>query len=333
MESKQLLQTEEPAQQNIGPAKSSNGTRRVKRYRPGDPAPDEGRRVSKEEYFARWYENPYPDIDVSYEWNNGILEAKPLPNRPQLDLYNWFLALLQRYIATFQNAALINLETGFELKMPDPTEPSGHREAVRKPDIGVILDTNPTFWGRIEQRHYEGVCDLVVEAVSDSTAAEVLRDTDEKRVDYALGGVKEYFILDPNGEHMNFYRIASDARFQTIQSDEEGVIRSDVLDGLQFRQDDLYRKPDLEDLALDPVYNGYVLPGYQVLADKAEREELRADHEAQRADHEAQRADQEAQRADREAAARQQAEEQAAASESQLRELGEELERLRKRHS
>ncbi len=51
---------------------------------PANPlAPDEGRRVSKEEYWARWYENPYPHIDVSYEWNNGILEAKPLPNYPQ----------------------------------------------------------------------------------------------------------------------------------------------------------------------------------------------------------------------------------------------------------
>ena len=326
MESRELLRTEAPLQQDVEPGKSGNGTRRVKPYRLGDPAPDEGRRVSKEEYFARWYENPYPDIDISYEWNNGILEAKPLPNRPQLDLYNWFLALLQRYIATFQNAALINLETGFELKMPDPTEPSGHREAVRKPDIGVILDTNPTFWGRIEQRHFEGVCDLVVEAVSDSTAAEVRRDTDEKRVDYALGGVTEYFILDPNGEHINFYRLATNARFQTIQSDELGVIRSEVLEGLQFRLDDLFSKPDLEELALDPVYSEYVLPGYQVLADKAERE-------AQRADHEAQRADNEAQRADREAAARQQVEEQATARESELRELREELERLRKRHS
>ena len=45
-------------------------------------APDEGRCVSLEEYWDRWYENPYPDIDVSYEWNNGRLEAKPLPNAP-----------------------------------------------------------------------------------------------------------------------------------------------------------------------------------------------------------------------------------------------------------
>ena len=63
-------------------------------------APDDGRYVTKEEYWARWYENPYPDIDVSYEWNNGRLEAKPLPNEPQLDLYNWFLDLLRHYIST-----------------------------------------------------------------------------------------------------------------------------------------------------------------------------------------------------------------------------------------
>ena len=61
-------------------------------------APDHGRRVTKEEYWARWYQNPYPDIDVSYEWNNGILEAKPLPNYPQTRLYRWFSLLLGCYV-------------------------------------------------------------------------------------------------------------------------------------------------------------------------------------------------------------------------------------------
>ena len=312
MGSREILQPDAQEKQDVGPGESRNGSRQERPYRAGDPAPDEGRRVSKAEYFARWYENPYPDIDVSYEWNNGILEAKPWPNRPQLDLYNWFLTLLQRNIATFRHAALLNLETGFELKMPDPTDPSGQREAVRKPDIGVILDTNPTPWGRIDQRHFEGVCDLVVEAVSDSTRAEVLRDTEEKRVDYALGGVREYFILDPSGEYMNFYRLVSGGRYQAIQPDGEGVLRSDVLEGLQFRLADLHRKPDLEELALDPVYSGYVLPGYHVLAARAESE---------------------TQRADQEAAARQRAERQVTENQGRLRELEEELERLRKRLS
>ena len=316
-------------------------------------APDDGRYVTKEEYWAKWYENPYPDIDVSYEWNNGRLEAKPLPNEPQLDLYNWFLDLLRRYISTYTIAKLINLETGFVLTIEDPAEPSGQREAVRKPDIGVILNSNPVPWGGIDQRHFEGVCDLVVEAVSDSTPAEVLRDTEEKRRDYALAGVKEYYILDPSGEHMRFYRLIPGGRYEEIQPDAEGVIGSDVLPGLQFRLEETERQPDLEELALNDVYSGYVIPKFQIAVTKSETEAQRADAEAaarqvevaarraaeQRTEEEKQRADaeaaarlvaerrteEEAQRADAEAAARQaeiaarQAAEQQAEAESAAR--------------
>ena len=317
-------------------------------------APDDGRYVTREEYWARWYENPYPDIDVSYEWNNGRLEAKPLPNEPQLDLYNWFLDLLRRFVSTYPIAKLINLETGFVLTIEDPAEPSGQREAVRKPDIGVILNSNPVSWGGIDQRHFEGVCDMVVEAVSDSTPAEVLRDTEEKRRDYALAGVKEYYILDPSGEHMRFYRLIAGGRYEEIQPDAEGVIGSDVLPGLQFRLEEMERQPDLEELALDDVYSGYVIPKFQIAVTKSEAEAQRAEEEAQRADAEAaarqaaeqraeeeaaarqaevaarrtaeQRAEEEAQRADAESAARREADEQ-------IRAMAEELDRLRRQSS
>ena len=217
----------------------SNGATTVRPVaRPAAPvnpwAPDEGRDVTLEEYWARWYENPYPDIDVSYEWNNGILEAKPMPNAPQLDLGNWFLVLLLQFINTHGIAKLINMETGFHLKMMDSEEPSGMRQAVRKPDIGIILNDNPVSWGEIDQRHYAGHCDAVVEVLSDSTQAEVLRDTDEKRRDYALAGVKEHTILDPSGEHMLFYRLAPEGRYEEIPPDADGVIHSEVLPGFSF---------------------------------------------------------------------------------------------------
>ena len=288
-------------------------------------APDNGRCVSKEEYWDRWYENPYPNIDVSYEWNNGRLEAKPLPNEPQFDLYKWFLVLLHCYIETYPIAKLISLETGFVLTMEDPAEPSGQREAVRKPDIGVILNSNPVPWGGIDQRHFDGVCDLVVEAVSDSTPAEVRRDTEEKRRDYALAGVKEYYILDPGGEHMRFYRLAGGGQYEEIQPDAGGVIASDVLPGLRFRRRELERRPSLKTLALNDVYSGYVIPALKIFATKAEEEAAARQAEAQRADAaeeradveaaarqaEAQRADTAEQRADVEAAARQAAEQRA----------------------
>ncbi len=279
-------------------------------------APDDGRYVTKEEYWARWYENPYPDIDVSYEWNNGRLEAKPLPNEPQLDLYNWFLDLLHRFISTYPIAKLINLETGFVLTIEDPTEPSGQREAVRKPDIGVILNSNPVPWGGVDRRHFDGVCDMVVEAVSDSTLAEVLRDTEEKRRDYALAGVKEYYILDPGGEHMRFYRLIPGGQYEEIQPDLEGVIGSDVLPGLQFRLEEMERQPRMEELALNDVYSGYVIPRLQIAVSKSEAEAQRADEATQRADKATQRADEATQRAEEEAAARQAAEQRAEAEAS-----------------
>ena len=310
-------------------------------------APDDGRYVTLEEYWARWYENPYRDIDVSYEWNNGRLEAKPPHSAPQLVLCNWFLDLLRRYISTHAIAKLINLETGFVLTMEDPAEPSGQREAVRKPDIGVILKSNPVPWGGVDQRHFCGVCDMVVEAVSDSTLAEVLRDTEEKRRDYALAGVKEYYILDPSGEHMRFYRLISGGQYEEIQPDAEGVIGSEVLPGLQFRMEDLERQPDLVELALDDVYSGYVLPKLQIAINRAKAEAQRADAEAaarkaaiaaRRAAE--QRREEEAQRASAEIAARQAAEQRAEGEAAARREaderiqaMADELARLRRRSS
>ena len=243
-------------------------------------APDHGRRVTKEEYWARWYESPYPDLDVSYEWNNGILEAKPLPNAPQLRLYRWFFTLLSCYLQSHPIAELINLETGVSMTVRDDDEPAGVWEVVYKPDIGVILNENPAPWGAIDLRAFEGVCDMIVEAVSDSTLAEVRRDTEEKKRGYALAGVKEYFILDPGDQYMRFYRLAHNGRYAEIPPAAEGIIRSNVLPGFQFRRSDLLNLPNLSQLALDQTYAAYVIPDFQNAVRRAERAEERAAAEA-----------------------------------------------------
>ncbi len=303
-------------------------------------APDEGRHVTLEEYWDKWYEHPYPDIDVSYEWNNGILEAKFLANAPQLDLGFWFLALLHQYVKTHDNAKLINMETGFVLTMQDEAEPSGMRKAVRKPDIGIILNSNPVSWGRIDQRSFAGVCDAVVEFLSDSTQVEVLRDTEEKKLDYALAGVQEYYILDPTGEHMHFYRLTPESQYDEIQPEAGEVIRSQLLPGFQFRLRDLYELPELEELALDEVYRGYVLLKYQASVSAAAAEAAARQQAEQQAAAEATARQQAERQAAAEVTARQQAEQRADSetaarrqAEEQLQTMAAELARLRRRSS
>ena len=330
------LQTDQP---------HSNRATDSKNDAPGDTpdsswAPDHGRRVTLEDYWEKWYENPYPDLDVSYEWNNGILEAKPPSNAPQIRLYNWFLFLLYRYLETFDHASLINLETGFVLKIEDESDPKGKRVQVHKPDIGVILNANPVSWGALDQRHFDGVCDMVVESVSDSTMVEVLRDTEEKKSAYALGGVKEYYILDPEGEHIRFYALTSEGTYKEIPPDANGLIRSNVLAGLQFRLDDLHRRPGLVELTLDNVYSEYVLPKLRAAIIRAETASVargRADEQAATASAARKRAEE---KTATDLAARKRAEELAATEaaarqrvEERVKALEAELARLRSKSS
>ena len=236
-------------------------------------APDDGRQVSKEEYWAKWYESPYLDIDVSYEWNNGILEAKPLPNYPQIRLYRWFSHLLGHFLEVNPIAKVIDLETGVSMTVLDVDEPSGKWEVVYKPDLGVVLNDNPASWGASGQRAYEGICDLIVDTVSDSTQAEVHRDTDEKKSGYARAGVKEYYILDPSDRNMRFYSLTGDSRYIEIQPDAAGVVHSRVLPGFRFRRADLLKLPEQTDLSLDELYADYVIPGHLASVLRAERAE------------------------------------------------------------
>ena len=274
-------------------------------------APDDGLYVTEEEYWARWYANPYSDRDVKYEWNNGRLEAKPLSTFAQQALYDWFLNILRHYVQSHPIARLIYLEIGFSLTIEDVEEVNGKKEVVRKPDIGVILNDNPVEWEK-DDRSYKGVCDLCVESLSDSTKADVYRDTVEKRIEYAQGGVREYYILDPSEEYMHCYRRDAEGEYVEIEVDDDGVIRSRVLPGFQFRWDDLLQRPEMKELVLDDVYSGYVFPEHQEAVARAAREARRADAEARRAVVEAAARRRAEERAAMEAAARRRAEERAA---------------------
>ena len=280
-------------------------------------APDDGRYVSEEEYWAIWYEHP----DASYEWNNGYLEAKPLSNQLQFRLYKWFLILLEHYLQASQSGQMMGLETGFVMTVPNLRLPGQMKRTVRKPDIAVIRHDNAVQWGPIE-RSYRGLCDLCIEALSDSTKYEVERDTKVKKAEYEFAGVQEYYILDPAGNHMRFYQRTASGSYVEIAPDTDGVIRSTILPGFQFRVRDLYDLPSLETLARDAVYETYILLYYQAALAQAELERQRAAEERQRAE-------KERQRAEAELAARQLAEAQAAAEVAARQAAEAELARLR----
>jgi len=272
--------------------------------------PADGLLVSEAVYWTEYY----LESDHHYEWNNGRLEEKPVSDYETFLVYAWFGELVRHFLRTHPCAQLVGLEMGFRLPLPGGT-------VIRKPDFGVVRNDNPQPLLPLDCS-YHGVFDLCIEALSDQERSGIVRDTVTKKAEYAAGGVPEYYILHQNPAHQAFYT-RTPAGFYTPIAPRSGVICSRVLPGLQFRPTDLARRPELEALRDDPIYAGFVLPGWRADRERAAAAARQAEAQARRADAEAQakrealdRADTEAQRADTEAQ-RAAAEAQRAAAEAQ----------------
>ncbi len=239
-----------------------------------EPVAEDGRRVSETAYWRDYY----LESDIHYEWNGGRLEEKPMSDYETYLVYAWFTELLRHFLRIHPMASMVALEMGFRLPLSDKT-------VIRKPDLGVVRQDNPQPLLPLDCS-YHGVFDLCIEALSDKEPSGIERDTVTKKAEYAQGGVAEYYILHrEQGRRRFFSRNALGVYVPMASAD--GVVRSTVLPGFQFRVDDLGRRPELEAMRDDPVYREFVLPGWR----QAER---MAHDEAQAREQAEQRAGQEA---------------------------------------
>lgn len=72
--------------------------------------------------------------------------------------------------------------------------------------------------------------DLIVEVLSPSTEN---RDRGIKFTDYALHGVKEYWIVDTVAETVELYRLVGDS-YPVVPAQKDGVLSSNVIAGLEL---------------------------------------------------------------------------------------------------
>ena len=217
--------------------------------------------VSEAEYWKTYYEYP----DRQYEWNNGFLEEKPMPDFLSISLYQWFYRLLEEYLTVFPIGRMMVLEMGFRLEL------GKKKVSIRKPDLAVILHSNLVEAKPLD-RSFGGVCDLCIEFLSDSTPAEVERDTVHKKEEYAKAGVAEYYILDRLHKHTAFYFLNEQGVYERMKHQEPGVIHSRVLDRFAFRLEDLEKQVAFETLIEDPLYQPFLLKRFQQERQQKEKE-------------------------------------------------------------
>lgn len=245
------------------------------------PLSKAGKRVSEARYWDAYYEY----ADISYEWNDGVLEEKPVSDYLSFLVYRWFVSVLEQFLTVHPIGKMVGLEFGFRLALPE-------KVAIRKPDLGILSAENPVDLDFYD-RSFAGIFDLCIEVLSDSDRGEIERDTRVKFLEYEQAGVREYYILDRKGTYTAFYQRTPTGQYAPIipeHKPEGDLIRSEVLPGFQFRIDDLYRRPSLQEMAEDPVYRGFVLPFYGETRQRADAEKARADAESARADAEAAKA-------------------------------------------
>ena len=227
------------------------------------------KRISKQIYWERYYE------DTLYEWNDGILEEKPVSDYQGILASDWFKRVLGDYAKEHPVCKIISLEMGFTLNLP-------HKTTIRKPDVGIILNSNPVGLDMLDIS-YSGTVDFCIEILSDSNLANIERDTITKKEEYCLAGVKEYLIIDAKGRETAFYRLSNLGSYIHIKP-VNGIIKSEVLPGFQFRIVDLYNRPSQEEMSEDNVYKDFVFLSYQAEKKKVELANKKAEIEKKKAE-------------------------------------------------
>ena len=179
------------------------------------PAPDRRRtkrKLSYEEYLA------LPDDGRIVEWVDGEI-IRHMPTTPlHQNVVIFLIKLLSSYIDRLNLGHLLAAPVEVRLWPDGP---------AREPDVLFI---GRERLGQLTERRFEGGPDLVVEVVSPGS---VTIDRVDKFLEYERAGVSEYWLIDPDTETVEQYRLAGDSYELAIKA-QTGELRSFAVSGFEI---------------------------------------------------------------------------------------------------
>lgn len=176
------------------------------------------------EEFLEWL----PD-DFLAEWVDGEVIPLPMPNIE----HQTISAFLLKSIGTFAEIKDLGLVLAAPVQMK-----VGMGLGGREPDVLFVRKDRLDC---VRKVFIDGPADLVVEIISPGHAA---RDRRDKFHEYALGGVEEYWIIDPTRRTADFYQLDADGSYVAAKPNE-GRYASRVLPGLWIEEAWLWSPPPL----------------------------------------------------------------------------------------
>lgn len=172
------------------------------------------------EEFLEW-----ADEDVRAEWVDWeVIVMSPASDRHQ-DLVRFLTATLSLLVET-KDLGVVR-PAPFQMKLKNGREPD-------------VLFVAKEHRDRLKDTYLDGPADLVVEIVSPESGP---RDRGDKFYEYEAGGVREYWLIDPQREQVELYRLTGEGQYRLVQPGEADVYRSEVVPGFGLRASWLWQEP------------------------------------------------------------------------------------------
>lgn len=171
------------------------------------------------EEFLDW-----ADEDTLAEWVDGeVVMYSPASDRHQ-DISGFLESVLRSFVEARQLGVVRCAP--FQMKL----------EHGREPDLLFVAQAN---LGRLKETYLDGPADLVVEIISPESVG---RDRGEKFNEYEAGGVREYWLIDPQMEWAAFYHLEEE-RYRVAFSGKEGQYHALTLPDFWLRVEWLWQEP------------------------------------------------------------------------------------------
>jgi Uma2 family endonuclease len=173
------------------------------------------------EFLRRDWENPH------VEWVDGEVVMMAQISEEHNEVGRFLITILGHFNEA-NDLGTIRYDP-FQMK-------TGPKLPGRAPDILFVARKNSH---RLKRLHVAGPADLVVETISIGSRGV---DRGEKSYEYEQGGVKEFWLIDPERRQAEFCGLGRDGIYH-LPPVVDGVFRSTVMKGLWLKVDWLWRRP------------------------------------------------------------------------------------------
>ncbi len=179
--------------------------------------------------YAQFLE--WADEDTYAEWVDGEIEFMSPASAPHQILAGFLVRILKQFLEDHGDTSAGEvLMAPFQMKLD--TVRRG-----REPDVLFIAQENLTH---LQRNYLDGPADIAIEIISPES---VLRDRGAKYAEYEAGGVREYWVLDPEARRADFFVLGDDGRYERAHPDAQDIYRSAVLPAFWLNVGWLWQTP------------------------------------------------------------------------------------------